>query len=79
MFSPEIFTIPSLFSSSLPLPLPPGHFSPPPPTGDVENPFCMADMMDQLRRSDKTKAYMEDQAFVAKLEELSKDPNRLIR
>jgi stress-induced-phosphoprotein 1 len=46
---------------------------------DVENPFCMADMMDRLRESEKTKAYMEDKAFVAKLEDLSKDPNRLIK
>lgn len=46
---------------------------------EVDNPFCTADMMDRLRQSDKTKHFMEDEGFVDKLKDLSKDPNRLIQ
>jgi stress-induced-phosphoprotein 1 len=45
----------------------------------VENPFCAADMMDRLRASSTTKAFMEDAAFVSKLEELRAEPTKLIR
>ena len=46
---------------------------------EVEHPFCAADMMQRLRDSPQTKAYMEDSAFVAKLEELSKKPSALMK
>ena len=46
---------------------------------NVPNPFCTPDMMDRLKQSPETKAYMEDGDFVAKLEELSRDPNKLIK
>lgn len=46
---------------------------------NVPNPFCTPDMMDRLRQSPKTKTFMEDEGFVAKLEELSKNPNQLVK
>ena len=45
----------------------------------VENPFCAADMMDRLRASSTTKTFMEDSAFVSKLEELRAQPNKLMK
>ncbi|CAI8016090.1 Hsp70-Hsp90 organizing protein 3 [Geodia barretti] len=45
----------------------------------IENPFCAADTMDRLRASSTTKAFMEDAAFVSKLEELRAEPNKLMR
>ena len=93
--SPHLMSLPhpSLLPSSPPpfLPLP---FHPPPlllhhsillPFSlfsfpeEVDNPFCTADMMDRLKKSDRTKAYMEDKVFLTKLEELREDPNKLIQ
>ena len=45
----------------------------------VENPFCAVDVMDRLRASRSTKVFMEDEAFVGKLEELREHPNKLMK
>ena len=45
----------------------------------VENPFCAVDMMERLRASPTTRVFMEDEAFVGKLEELREQPNKLMK
>lgn len=57
--------------------------SPPPSlhllSGEIDNPFCAVDMMERLRNDPKTKDFLNDPQFSRKLEELSKDPDKLIK
>lgn len=43
----------------------------------IPNPFAAEDAVQRLSVSDKTKEFMKDQAFLDKLENLSKDPQNL--
>lgn len=46
---------------------------------DIPNPFAGPDVKKKLRESEKTKAYMEDPAFVKIIEELEKDTQALVK
>lgn len=45
---------------------------------DIPNPFAADDVIQRLNESDKTKEFMKDQAFLDKLEYLSRDSHNLV-
>ena len=45
---------------------------------DISNPFAAEDVRRRLSESDKTKEFMKDQAFLEKLEDLSKSSQNLV-
>ena len=75
-----------LFPSLSPLPtslsppsLPTLFVSSPRTSEEVENPFRAVDLQERLAKNPKTAPFMTDLEFTQKLDELSKDPNKLIK
>ena len=46
---------------------------------NIPNPFCDPKVKDKLTKSEKTKEFMEDASFVKVLDDLSKDPQNLVK
>lgn len=77
-FTSSTLSCPFTFPPSPPPPLLPCHLSSA-LSGEIDNPFCAVDMMERLGKDPKTSDFLNDPEFRRKLEELSKDPDKLIK